>query len=69
MFETKPIEEVKSGLELVTRLAKEKIDKNRKMSEGRKNFGVNRGVKRFLRPGSYFLSKLLELSANSLQNL
>ena len=30
MFETKPIEEVKPGLELVTKLAKEKIDKNRK---------------------------------------
>ena len=42
MFETKPIEEVKPGLELVTKLAKEKIDKNRKTVEERKTFGVNK---------------------------
>ena len=46
MFETKPIEEVKPGLELVTKLAKEKIDKNRKTVEERaKTFGVNKALR------------------------
>jgi coenzyme F420 hydrogenase subunit beta len=45
MIETKPIEEVKPGLELVLKLAKEKIDKNRKRIEERKNFGVNKGLR------------------------
>ena len=45
MFETKPIEEFKPGLELVTKLAKEKIDKNRKKVEERKNFGVNKALR------------------------
>ena len=45
MFETKPIEEVKFGLELVTKLAKEKIDKNRKTVEERKTFGVNKALR------------------------
>ena len=45
MFETKPIEEVKPGLELVTKLAKEKIDKNRKTVEERRNFGVNKALR------------------------
>ncbi|WP_269851756.1 hypothetical protein [Methanosarcina horonobensis] len=45
LFETKPIEEVKPGLELVTKLAKEKIDKNRKTLEERRNFGVNKALR------------------------
>jgi len=45
MFETMPIEEVKPGLELVTKLAKEKIDKNRKTVEERKTFGVNKALR------------------------
>ncbi len=45
MFETKPIEEVKPGLELVTKLSKEKIDKNRKTVEERKTFGVNKALR------------------------
>ena len=45
LFETKPIEEVKPGLELVTKLAKEKIDKNRKTLEERKTFGVNKALR------------------------
>ncbi len=45
MFETKPIEEVKPGLELVMKLAKEKIDKNRKTLEERRNFGVNKALR------------------------
>ena len=44
IFETKPIEEVKPGLELVTKLAKEKIDKNRKTVEERKTFGINKAL-------------------------
>ncbi|WP_235283348.1 hypothetical protein [Methanosarcina sp. 2.H.A.1B.4] len=42
MFETKPIEEARPGLELVT---KEKIDKNRKKLEERRNFGVNKALR------------------------
>jgi coenzyme F420 hydrogenase subunit beta len=45
LFETKPIEEVKPGLELVTKLAKEKIDKNKKTVEERKTFGVNKALR------------------------
>ena len=45
MFETKPIEEVKPGLELVMKLSKEKIDKNRKTVEERKTFGVNKALR------------------------
>ena len=45
MFETKPIEDVKPGLELVTKLAKEKIDKNLKTVEERKTFGVNKALR------------------------
>ncbi|MDR7667244.1 coenzyme F420 hydrogenase subunit beta [Methanosarcina sp. Z-7115] len=45
LFETKPIEEVKPGLELVTKLAKEKIDKNRKTVEERRTFGVNKALR------------------------
>jgi coenzyme F420 hydrogenase subunit beta len=45
MFETKPIEEGKFGFELVKKLAKEKIDKNRKTVEERKTFGVNKALR------------------------
>lgn len=45
MIETKPIEEVKPGLEFVMKLAKEKIDKNRKIVEERKTFGVNKALR------------------------
>jgi coenzyme F420 hydrogenase subunit beta len=44
-FETKPIEEVKPGLELVTKLATEKITKNRKTIEERATFGVGKGLR------------------------
>ncbi|HDR73609.1 MAG TPA: coenzyme F420 hydrogenase subunit beta [Methanoculleus sp.] len=39
-FETKPIEEVKPGLELVTKLATDKITKNQKHVDERATFGV-----------------------------
>lgn len=45
LFETKPIEDVKPGLDLVTKLAKEKIEKNRKNLEDRKTFGVNKALR------------------------
>jgi len=45
LFETKPIEEVKPGLGLVMKLAKEKIDRNRKTLEERRNFGVNKALR------------------------
>lgn len=45
IFETKPIEEVKPGLEIVMKLAKEKIDKNRKTVEERRNFGINKALR------------------------
>ena len=45
MIETKPIEEVKPGLDFVKKLAKEKIDKNRKIVEERKTFGVNKALR------------------------
>ncbi len=44
-FETKPIEQVKPGLELVTKLANEKIEKNKKTLEGRKTFGVGKALR------------------------
>ena len=45
VFETKPIESVKPGLELVTKLATEKITKNQKELEHRAKFGVNKGLR------------------------
>jgi coenzyme F420 hydrogenase subunit beta len=45
LFETKPIEEVKPGLELVMKLAKIKLDGNRKTLEERKTFGVNKALR------------------------
>ena len=45
MFETKPIEDVKPGLDLLIKLAKEKIDKNQKTVEERRNFGVNKALR------------------------
>ena len=42
IIETKPIDEGKFGLEILKKLAKEKIDKNRKTVEERKTFGVNK---------------------------
>lgn len=44
-FETKPIEQVKPGLELVTKLANEKITKNKKHIEERAKFGVNKALR------------------------
>jgi coenzyme F420 hydrogenase subunit beta len=44
-FETKPIEEVKPGLELVSKLATEKITKNKKTLEARANFGIGKGLR------------------------
>jgi coenzyme F420 hydrogenase subunit beta len=44
-FETKPIEQVKPGLELVTKLANEKISKNKKTVEERATFGVNKALR------------------------
>jgi coenzyme F420 hydrogenase subunit beta len=56
MFETKPTEEVKPGLELVMKFAKEKIDKNRKTPEERKTFGINKGRCGVLTPKFIFFS-------------
>jgi coenzyme F420 hydrogenase subunit beta len=44
-FETKPMDQVKPGLELVTKLATEKIAKNQKTLEGRATFGVGKGLR------------------------
>ncbi len=44
-FEMKPIEQVKPGLELVSKLANEKINKNRKTLEERASFGVGKGLR------------------------
>ena len=44
-FETKPIEQVKPGLELVTKLANEKISKNKKTLEERATFGVGKALR------------------------
>ena len=45
VFETQPIEKVKPGLELVTKLANEKITKNKNTLEARKTFGVGKGLR------------------------
>jgi coenzyme F420 hydrogenase subunit beta len=45
LIETKPIDEGKHGMELVMKLSKEKIDKNRKTLEERKTFGVNKALR------------------------
>jgi coenzyme F420 hydrogenase subunit beta len=45
VFETKAIESVKPGLELVTKLATEKITKNQKELEHRVQFGVGKGLR------------------------
>jgi len=44
-FETKPMDTVKPGLDLVTKLATEKITKNRKTLEERVTFGVGKGLR------------------------
>ncbi len=44
-FETQPIEKVKPGLELVTKLANEKISKNKKTLEERATFGVGKALR------------------------
>ena len=44
-FETQPIEKVKPGLELVTKLANEKISKNKKTLEERASFGVGKALR------------------------
>ena len=44
-FETKDIASVKPGLDLVTKLATGKIDKNQKTLEGRASFGVGKGLR------------------------
>ena len=45
LVETKPIESVQPGLSMVTKLAKEKIDKNKATLEARKAFGVNKALR------------------------
>jgi len=45
VFETQPIEKVKPGLELVSKLANEKITKNRNTLEARKTFGVGKALR------------------------
>jgi coenzyme F420 hydrogenase subunit beta len=44
-FETKSIDQVKPGLDLVTKLAVEKITKNQKTVDERKTFGVGKGLR------------------------
>jgi len=44
-FETKPIADVKPGLDLVTKLATDKITKNQKTLEDRAVFGVDKGLR------------------------
>jgi coenzyme F420 hydrogenase subunit beta len=44
-FETQPIEKVKPGLELVSKLANEKITKNKGTLEARKTFGVGKALR------------------------
>ncbi len=44
-FDTKPIDQVKPGLELVSKLANEKIGKNQKTVEERAKFGVNKALR------------------------
>ena len=45
IFETQPIEKVKPGLELVSKLANEKITKNKATIEARKTFGVGKALR------------------------
>ena len=45
LFEIKPIKEVKPGLGLVMKLAKGKIDKDRKTLEEHRNFGINKALR------------------------
>lgn len=45
MFETKPMEQVKPGLDTVKKLATDKITKNRKTLDERATFGVNKGLR------------------------
>jgi len=45
VFETQPIEKVKPGLELVTKLANEKITKNQATLAARATFGVGKGLR------------------------
>jgi coenzyme F420 hydrogenase subunit beta len=45
VFETQPIEKVKPGLELVTKLANEKITKNKATLAGRATFGVGKALR------------------------
>jgi len=45
IFETQPIEKVKPGLELVSKLANEKITKNKATLEARKTFGVGKALR------------------------
>ncbi|HZD42896.1 MAG TPA: coenzyme F420 hydrogenase subunit beta [Methanomicrobiales archaeon] len=44
-FETKPLDQVKPGLDLVTKLATEKITKNKKTLEARADLGVGKGLR------------------------
>jgi coenzyme F420 hydrogenase subunit beta len=44
-FETQPIDKVKPGLELVSKLANEKITKNKKTLEERATFGVGKALR------------------------
>ena len=44
-FETQPIEKVKPGLELVSKLANEMITKNKTTLEGRATFGVGKALR------------------------
>jgi coenzyme F420 hydrogenase subunit beta len=45
VFETQPIDKVKPGLELVSKLANEKISKNKKTLEERATFGVGKALR------------------------
>jgi len=45
VFETQPIEKVKPGLELVSKLANEKITKNKATLAGRATFGVGKALR------------------------
>ncbi len=44
-FETKPIDQILPGLELVSKLAKEKITRNQKTVEERARFGINMALR------------------------
>jgi coenzyme F420 hydrogenase subunit beta len=45
LFETKPMDQVKPGLDTVKKLATEKITKNRKTLDERATFGVGKGLR------------------------